>query len=94
MKETCYIVAHWNKYSKQFEYNIQGYSPSENSGNILLETRELVFISPNDTVLRTLAAKALQEKKNQILADAHVETVAIDEEIQEMLALEDKTGKA
>ena len=93
MKETCYIVAHWNKYDRTFRYNIRGYAPSEGGEDILLEMRVLEFVSPNDALLRQLAAKVLREKKNKIIADAHVEGVAIDEEIQELLAIEDKSGQ-
>lgn len=90
--ETVYIVAHWSSYSKEFQYSVQGYAPAPDNGYILLEAREIEFESPNDTTLRLRIAEALRGKKNKILADAHVEAKEVDETIQELLALEDKSG--
>lgn len=87
-----YIVAHWSSYSKEFQYSTQGYEPSNDNGYILLEERELNFETPNDTTLRLRIAQALRGKKNRILADAHIEAKEVDEEIQELLAIEDKSG--
>ena len=91
MKETIYITSHWNKYDKKFNYSVQGYKPSNDSGYILLEERDIEFDSPSDIDLRLRIANALKEKKTKVLADAHVEAKEIDEEIQELLALEDKS---
>lgn len=89
--KTIYIVAHWSSYSKEFQYIIQGYEPSGDGGYVLLEAREIEFETPNDTTLRLRIAEALRGKKNKILADAHVEAKEVDETIQELLALEDKS---
>ena len=89
--KTVYIVACWSSYRKEFQYSIQGYEPSADGGYILLEAREIEFESPNDTTLRLRIAEALRGKKNKILAEAHIEAKEVDETIQELLALEDKS---
>ncbi len=93
MKATIYIVACWDKWNKKFNFRARGYEPSSGSGDHLLESREIEFDTPNDITLRSLIANALRDKKNKVLAEAHVESIAIDEEIQELLALEDKSTK-
>jgi hypothetical protein len=92
VKTTVYLTAHWNKYSKTFEYSNQSYPPSSDSSYILLETRELDVAELSYSDLQKLATLAIRNKKNKILADAHVEAEAIEQEIQELLAIEDKTG--
>lgn len=92
--KTVYILASWNSYSKEFQYSVQGYQPSADTGYILLEAREIEFESPNDTTLRLRIAEALRGKKNKILADAHIEAKEVDETIQELLALEDKSSES
>jgi hypothetical protein len=92
MKTTVYLTAHWNKYSKEFDYSNQSYIPSPDSAYILLETRELDVAELSYSDLQKLATLALRNKKNKIIADAHVEAEAIEQEIQELLAIEDKTG--
>ena len=89
--KTVYVVASWSTYSKEFQYSVQGYMPSEGNGYILLEAREIEFETPNDVTLRMRIAEALRGKKNKILAEAHVEAKEVDETIQELLALEDKS---
>ena len=86
-----YFVSHWNKYSKDFSYSVTSYPPGEGSEMFLIEERELHFETPNDLELRQRAAKALMGKKTKIAADAYVETKEVDELLQEMLALEDKS---
>jgi hypothetical protein len=92
--KTVFIVAHWSSYSKEFQYSIQGYAPGTDNGYILLEEREIHFDTPNDATLRLRVSEALKQKKIKVMADAYVEGKEIDEVIQEMLALEDKSDKA
>lgn len=92
MKATIYITADWNKWNKKFEFHARGYAPRDGSGDYLIEAREIEFDTPNDVRLRSKLATALKLKKNKILAAAHVEGIALDEEIQELLALEDKSN--
>lgn len=92
MKTTVYLTVHWNKYSKEFQYSNQSYPPSPDSDYILLEARDLEVQELNYITLQQLTVTALRNKKNGILANAHVEAEAIEQEIQELLAIEDKTG--
>lgn len=93
MEKTVYIVAHWNRYSKEIEYSIQGYEPSTEGEYALLEARSIPFETPQDVTLRLRIAQALRNKKNKILAEAHLEAKQIEETLQEMLAIEDKSGE-
>ena len=86
-----FITASWSTYSKEFQYSIQAWRPSEDSGQILLEEQEVQFETLADIELRRRIASALQGKKAKVLADAYLESKAIDEVIQELLALEDKS---
>ncbi len=94
MEKLVYITAHWNRYSKEFDYGIQNYEPSDGSEFVLLEARSIPFETPNDVTMRLRVAEALRSKKNKVLADAHVEAKEIEETIQEMLAIEDKSTDA
>lgn len=85
----AFIHAQWNKYSKDFSYVAYAGDMTE-YGYILLEERELSFESPDDKRLRSLAAQSLRAKKNKELAEAHVKAQEIDQEIEELLALEFK----
>ena len=87
---TIYITAYWSEYSREFNYSAQGYPPSDSIGYILIEAREIEFEPPSDAALRLRVADALRGKKNKILADAHVESIKIDETIQQLLSLEYK----
>lgn len=91
MEKTLYITAHWCKYNKEFLYAVQGYEPSSDSEYVVIEKRLVNFETPNDTELRVRIAGALKNKRSKVLADAHEEVVQIDQEIQELLALEDKS---
>ena len=84
-----HISAVWNKYQKCFDYCVTAYNPGD--GYVLLEERKSFFESPAESELRIKAAVVLREKKNKVIADAHVEALEIEQEIQELLALEDKT---
>ena len=84
-----YISAAWNTYSKSFDYYITGYPPG--SDRVSLEEREVSFETPTEAELRRRASVVLREKKNKIIADAHVEALEIEQEIQELLSLEDKS---
>lgn len=90
--KSLYITAHWSSYSKEFQYSLYGYNPSTANGIALLEKREINFETPNDTTLRLRIAESLKEKRGKILADAYLEAKEVDETIQELLALEDKSG--
>ena len=91
MEKTVYITSHWSSYSKEFQYSVQGYAPSPEGEFVLVEERVLHFETPNDIELRAQVAAALRRKKSKVLADAHVEVKEIEERIQELLALEDKS---
>jgi len=89
---TIYISTHWNRYSKELQYSIKDYEPCEGGESTLLEAREITFETPNDTTLRLRVAEALRARKQKVLAEAHIEVKEIEEQIQEMLALEDKSN--
>ena len=91
--KTLYVVASWNSYNKEFQYLIQGYEPSTDNGYIVIEKREIIFDSIADVELRLRVVESLRGKKAKLIADAYVEGKEIDEMIQEMLALENKSNE-
>ena len=91
--KTIYIVANWSTYDKEFQYMIQGYAPSTDNGYIVVEKREITFESMADVELRLRVVESLKGKKAKLMAEAYVEGKEIDEVIQEMLALEDKSNE-
>lgn len=87
MEKEIWISAAWNKYSKEFEYHITTWEPSQDSGRVVLEKRTLEFESPNDAALRGQMALALRLKLRALrVAHAQEETEA-EEEVRELLAL-------
>ena len=89
--KTIFIVAAWSSYAKEFQYSIQSYNPSTDNGYIVVEEREIHFDSFADAELRRRVSIALRAKQAKVLAEAYIENKEIDETIQEMLALEDKS---
>ena len=94
MEKTVYICVYWSSYNKELQYTLQGYKPAEGSELALLEAREISFETPNDVTLRMRVAEALRGKKNRVLAEAHIEAKGIEETIQELLAIEDKSAES
>jgi hypothetical protein len=80
------IQADWDTYDKKYEYKVRPYLSSD---SILIEERILHFESPTEKVLRLQTYKQLLAKKNKVLADAQVEANEIQEQANELLALED-----
>jgi len=85
-----YIVVHWNEYSKDFGYTLQGYKPSP--PYITMETRDIEFETWDDRQLRAAVHKALLQKRQQVLADASVEAKQLLEQANELLAIEDHSN--
>jgi hypothetical protein len=93
MEKTAFIVAHWNKYNKSFDYALQGYRPSENSDHVVVHEIPVPFETINEKELQGRIVIALRAKKTQIFEDAAQEAKEVDDEIQELLAIEDKSGE-
>lgn len=92
-KKDVWIYAEWNKHSKEFSYYVRGYACDLTSGEVLLEKRTLTFNTPSDFELRRQVSLALKVKRQKVIADAHVEAMEIDQTIQELLAIEDKSNE-
>lgn len=87
------IHAQWDSWAKKWNYCVFSHDMTDH-GYILLEIREIPFQSPNDRILKAQFAALLRAKKTQVMADATAEMTEIDGQIQELLALEDRSGKA
>lgn len=87
------IHAQWDRWEKKWNYYVFSCDMTT-SGYVLLETREIPFQAPNDRALKEQFAALLRAKKTQVMADATAEMTEIDGQIQELLALEDRSGKA
>lgn len=88
MEVKSYIYASWCLYEKKFDYRIRNYTVSN---EVLVAEVMVPFESPTETQLRSDMAGLLRAKRQEVLADAQVEANKIDEQIQQMLALEDKS---
>lgn len=85
------IQAEWDKYDKKFEYKVRPYLCSD---AILVEERELSFVSPTEAALRQHLHEILISKKQKVLADANVEANEIQQEADELLALPSPSQEA
>lgn len=88
-----FIHAKWDKYDQKWEYKIRE-SDYTKYGEALLEVRNVEFTTPDDLAMKALVVKALRFQKSEILAAAAVEAMNVQEDIDELLALEDKTKRA
>lgn len=86
MQCEVFIQADWNNYAKEFTYSARAYL---SSAAILVEKRMLEFESPVEAELRKKAYTILMEQKATVLADAQVEAMALQQQADELLALED-----
>lgn len=93
MKITMFIRATWNKYagdSGAFQYDVCNSDMTE-YGYVMVDERELEFESPVEQDLKMRVIQSLKAKKEKKRAEAQAELNEIDEEIQELLAIEDKS---
>ena len=89
MEKTVYISASWNKYSKELEFMVTAYRPS--SGVVIMEERTIQFETPADKELKVRIAEVLRADLQTLRGEHYVEEKEKEEEIQELLALEDKS---
>ncbi len=85
----AFIHAQWNKYSEKFDYTVWQ-TDMTNCGYVLLDIKELNFESPPEKELKLMVVKSLLAKKEKIMADAYKESNEIQQEADELLALEFK----
>lgn len=86
------IHAQWVPWDKKWVYSCWPYDTTS-CGYVLLETRELEFESPSDLMLKSQLIRLLREKKKAVQAEAQGKLNEIDAEIQNLLALEDLSGR-
>lgn len=91
MELEIFIHADWSKYRKEFDYNVHN-SDYTSVGEILLEVRTIQFESPPEMELRKKAYALLMKEKQEVLANAQVKAMEIEQQAQELLALEDKSN--
>lgn len=89
MEVQVFIQADWDKYDKKYTYSARAYKSSD---SVQLEERTLSFESPTEKELRIKTYKLMMAKKQQVLADAQVEAAEIQEQANELLALEDHSN--
>jgi len=85
-----FIHATWDKYDEKWIYKIRERDYTK-YGEALLEVRNLEFLTPDDITLKNLLVKAMRLQKSELLAAAAVEAMSIQQDIDEMLAIEDKS---
>ena len=90
MKITAHIHAHWNKYSKEFQYSILSAEDMSEYGYIHILSTDIEFESLNDRELRGRAVLALQAQKRKIYVDAEAAASEVNAQIDQLTALEHK----
>lgn len=90
MENTLWIYAHWNKYSKEIEYQLSTYERGASSGDVLLETREIVIEPLEEKAIKVRLAGALKVQLSELRAEHQTEQNELLETINEILALEFK----
>jgi len=91
MEKTVYVYANWNTYHKEFDYRLSSY---ERTDEVLVDTQQVKFETLDDKKLRVAMYQLLVVKKQQVLADAQVEANEIQEQANELLALEDHSNNS
>ena len=89
MKITAYIHAQWNRYHEIFSFHVFGTDMTQ-YGYALLCKVEVEFESPTDVALRNTVSVALRSQATKIRADAFMQAQALDDQAQELLALDFK----
>lgn len=88
----AFIHAKWCKWDRKWDYHIFSHDMTEHE-YVLLETRDIEFDSPSDLMLKHQLVRVLHEVKKDVQARAQVQLDELDARIQELLALEDKSGQ-
>lgn len=88
MKIKSIIHAQWDRYAKEWKYEIFN-GDMKDYGYVPLKEVEIEFESPTEKELQRLTVSALRQKQATIRAKAHLEAQEVEEEIGELLALED-----
>ena len=86
----AHIHAKWNEYDRNWRYCTYA-SNMTSYGYVYLMTQDVEFVSPADRDLKALLIENLRAEQVKITADAHAKKVNIEEQIQSLLALEDKS---
>lgn len=88
----AFIHAKWDKWNRKWDYYIFSHDMTEHE-YVLLETRDIEFESPSDLMLKHQLVRVLRGVKKDVQARAQVQLDELDARIQELLALEDKSGQ-
>jgi len=91
MEITVYIHASWNKWAKKFEFSASESEDLTFLDQIKVSTHQITFESPVENDLRLAIRKVLLASRNKILADAYVKAEKVQQEADELLALEYKS---
>lgn len=91
IKQTVYLYAAWNEYSKCWSYHATEQATMANMGWIHIESKTVEFDSPRPDADWSAGAIELTRKEQaRIRAEAQAKCNALDERIQSMLAIECK----
>jgi hypothetical protein len=93
MKCTDTVYIHWQKYLWQDEekFKLKGYKDDTSPDCIFIREMEVEFEVPDDFDPVPKQIDMLKEAKQKLMADTQVKINNIDEQIQSLLAIEDKS---
>lgn len=87
MKLPIKVFAVFSKYSKDWHYSLSEVDMTS-EGWVLAKEAEVEFEPLGEELLRQETVKGLREKKQKIYVEAEQEAAAVQEQIDELLALE------
>lgn len=93
MQKKVWVVASWNKWSKEFQYDVWTFKPEEDSGVTLVCEKEIEFESLGEAALKQGIYNAMMAKRKTVLADAYAEATELEAMANELLAIDFKPTK-
>lgn len=93
MEKELFIHAQWNRYTETYDYALLQCDMTA-YGYALIEQRIINFKTPTDKNLRLAIIAALQQQKLKKAGEAYAADLALQDEINNLLALEFKPAES
>jgi len=90
MKVKVYVHAAWDSFGKKFDYTAWPYK--SDAFGVLVLTKEIDAPEVDETELKSGVVKFMRAEQQKIRAEAEVKYQNIEQQIQELLCIEDKSA--
>ena len=95
VKKSCTLHASRSEYAEGgFTFSVSNHEDMQTYGYVACDTVLVEFNMPPREVLVNGAVAAYRAEQSRIRAEAQSKCVMLDEEIQKLLCIEDKSGEA